>query len=254
MASYLVTGSSRGVGLAIVTALASKPASDVAKVFAAARSETENLKHLVAVSNGRVVFLQLDVILEESIKKAADRVSEMQDGKGIDVLINNAGIMDPRTKSIELMTNDHLDQIFKVNVGGVHSVTRTFLPELRKGSPKKIINISSTLGSISMASASAPFGVPSYKISKAALNMLTVNYAMDLANEDFGVIAINPGWIRTDLGTSAADLSPEEGAEATLNVVFRVNSEETGKFFTVRVPGWENKSGHERYDGNCPPW
>lgn len=94
MASYLVTGTSRGIGLTLVTMLAAKPASEVAKVYAAARSESEALKKVIASAASRVVFVPLEVTSQDSIKAAAAKVDELQAGKGLDVLINNAGIME----------------------------------------------------------------------------------------------------------------------------------------------------------------
>ncbi|EKG13716.1 hypothetical protein MPH_09182, partial [Macrophomina phaseolina MS6] len=61
-------------------------------------------------------------------------------------------------------------------------------------------------------------------------------------------------WIRTDLGSSQADLSVEEGVQALLDLVFRASPEMSGKFFNVRVPGWENAEGFSRYNGSEIPW
>ncbi|KAH7044087.1 short-chain dehydrogenase-like protein [Macrophomina phaseolina] len=252
MSSYLVTGSSRGIGLALVAALAAKPTSHVTKVYAAARSESDGLKKLIAGSDARVVFVPLEVTSKDSIQTAATKVAELQGGNGLDVLINNAGITDPMIDSIENL--EVLDDVLRVNVTGVHDVTRAFLPTLRKGVQKKIINISSGVGSIAWARLSAAFNTPAYKVSKAALNMLSVQYALALENEGFAVVAVTPGWIRTDLGSSQADLSVEEGVQALLDLVFRASPEMSGKFFNVRVPGWENAEGFSRYNGSEIPW
>lgn len=93
MTTYLITGSSRGIGLTLVSILARKEASEVGKVFAAARTETAALKNIISDSAGRVEFIPLDVISEEAAKEAAERVGQSLGGKGIDVLINNAGIL-----------------------------------------------------------------------------------------------------------------------------------------------------------------
>lgn len=103
MASYFVTGSSRGIGLTLVTILLSKPTSEVSKIFASARSETDSVKKLIANSNGRVVFVPLDVTSEESIKSAASHVSQAQGSSGIDVLVNNAGISSASFSAVEDM-------------------------------------------------------------------------------------------------------------------------------------------------------
>lgn len=92
MASYLVTGSTRGIGFQVVTFLASKPTSGVSKIFAAARKENEALKKLIETSSGRVEFVPLEVTSQESVKAAVSSVEASLNGKGLDVLINNAGI------------------------------------------------------------------------------------------------------------------------------------------------------------------
>ncbi|KAL1615941.1 hypothetical protein SLS56_011636 [Neofusicoccum ribis] len=252
MASYLVTGSSRGIGLAIVTVLLSKPATEVSKVFASARTETDNLKQLIAGSEGRVEWVPLEVTSHESAKQAASKVSDSLGGKGLDVLINNAGVGSKAMTRVEEMAD--IEDAFKVNVAGVHMITSTFLPLLRKGSLKKIINISTTLGSMSLAPNFTWGQAPAYKISKAALNMLTVQYALDLQEESFTVVAVSPGWNKTELVNSVGDLMPEEGAKATLDIVFRVTTTDNGKFYNVHVPGWENVPGPNKYRGEIIPW
>lgn len=97
MASYLITGSSRGIGLAVAALLASKPSPEVSKVFASARSNTDSLREIIAEYAGRVEYVQLDVTSEESVKEAARHVEKSLDGRGLDVLINNAGIMSKGT-------------------------------------------------------------------------------------------------------------------------------------------------------------
>jgi NAD(P)-dependent dehydrogenase (short-subunit alcohol dehydrogenase family) len=92
MASYLVTGSSRGIGLGYITVLARKDVSEVSKIFAAARSENAALRKLISESAGRIEYIPLEVTSEQSAKEAAERVEKSLGGKGLDVLINNAGV------------------------------------------------------------------------------------------------------------------------------------------------------------------
>lgn len=92
MATFLITGASRGFGLALVRELASFPASEVSKVIASARGDAPALDELAKTSSGRVVTVKLDVADQASIKKAAAEVETKLGGKGLDVLINNAGI------------------------------------------------------------------------------------------------------------------------------------------------------------------
>lgn len=103
MASYLITGTSRGIGLALTGILASKPVSEVSVVFAATRTETNALQQLVSQSAGRVHLVKIDVTDEESIKNAAADVQKLLNGKGLDILINGVGIMNYTPNGIETM-------------------------------------------------------------------------------------------------------------------------------------------------------
>jgi NAD(P)-dependent dehydrogenase (short-subunit alcohol dehydrogenase family) len=131
---------------------------------------------------------------------------------------------------------------------------------------------STTVGSISMASTYSMMLVPSYKIAKAALNMLTVLYAQTYADEGFTFLAVSPGvstvfrivlvaltnfgiqWLRTELGGSSADLDAETGAKAVIEAINTHGKESNGQFVNIRVAGWEHNEGLNQYDGGNPPW
>ncbi|KAE8137727.1 hypothetical protein BDV38DRAFT_292647 [Aspergillus pseudotamarii] len=255
MASYLITGSSRGLGLALVSQLLSLPASQVASIFATSRSAqpSPNLKELIDQSSGRASYVQLDVTDTISIRTAARQIERQLQGRGLDVLINNAGIQPVTKGGAEYM--DNLSDAFNINVNAPHEVTRTFLPLLRKGERKVITNISTTLGSISKASPFMAQSTPAYNITKAALNMLTVQYALSLESEGFTVFCVSPGWLKTDLGGPRADLPVQTGAEAVLKIILEANHKDTnGKFLNIHVPGWEQTQGFNQYDGAEIPW
>ncbi len=92
MASFPITGASRGFGLALARQLASLPISEVSRVFACARGRSPKLEELVKTSSGRIIVVETDVTNETSIKQAAAEIEAKLEGKGIDVLINNAGV------------------------------------------------------------------------------------------------------------------------------------------------------------------
>lgn len=92
MASYLVSGSSRGLGLAMVTHLANSSPSDARVIFATARSETPDLKELIEKSSGRVVYIEMDTTDQASVDKAVKAVKIQLGDKGLDYLVNNAGV------------------------------------------------------------------------------------------------------------------------------------------------------------------
>ncbi|KAI1207237.1 NAD(P)-binding protein [Annulohypoxylon truncatum] len=253
MASFLVTGASRGLGLALVRQLISLPATDVGQVFATARGDSRALEELENSSSGRVILVKLDVTNEASIKQAAAEVEAKLESKGLDVLINNAGVCHYAPDGVKSM--DNLAESFTTNVLGVHWVTQAFLPLLRKGKVKKVANIASYLASITQARAAHYFPAPAYKISKAAMNALTVQYAIDHEKEGFSFMAVCPGWMKTELGGGdAADLTPEEGAKASLDIILKPGREYNGKMPKILVRGWENAPGNNQYDGTIVPW
>ncbi|GES63260.1 short-chain oxidoreductase [Aspergillus terreus] len=253
MANYLITGSARGLGLALATHLASFPKAEVASVFATSRRDNSpGLAELVASSSGRVVFIPLDATDRTSVQNAARQVEKQLHGRGLDVLVNNVGVMPVTRGGVEKM--EDLDDTFHANVTSTHMVTQAFLPLLRKGERKLVTNISTTLGSIGVASTFKSNPVPAYKITRAALNMLTKQYADDLADEGFTFLAVSPGWLQTDMGGSRADLPVAQGAAAVIKTMKEATTAQNGKFLNIHVPGWENNPGLNQYDGKEIPW
>jgi NAD(P)-dependent dehydrogenase (short-subunit alcohol dehydrogenase family) len=107
MASYLVTGSSRGLGLALITRLTTLPKTEVGTIIATARQDNSfQLKEIVDTSSGRVHLVKLDVTDPSSVKEAVEVVERRLQGKGLDYLINNAGVMDWAPKGIQGMYVD----------------------------------------------------------------------------------------------------------------------------------------------------
>jgi NAD(P)-dependent dehydrogenase (short-subunit alcohol dehydrogenase family) len=142
MATYLITGASRGIGLELTKQLLELPASQVSKVFAVARNiESDAIKQLEQKYSDRLYPVSASVDNTASVQKAAEFVKTKLDGQSLDVLINNAGIGGETTGSIKDMELDQLTQIFDVNVVGVQRVTAAFFPLLEQGSQKKVINV-----------------------------------------------------------------------------------------------------------------
>src|SRR4051794_2034218 len=116
MANYFITGYSRGLGLAFATQLASLAPSHVGTIFATARSETPALHNLVESCGGRVVFIKLDVTNQSDINDAVKHVESTLQGRGLDMLINNAGILPLTPDGVQAMTD--LDEVLHTNVTG----------------------------------------------------------------------------------------------------------------------------------------
>jgi NAD(P)-dependent dehydrogenase (short-subunit alcohol dehydrogenase family) len=207
---------------------------------------------VIASSSDRAIFVKLETTVEESVKEAVRQVEKALGGKGLDVLINNAGASAWSPKWTEKFTD--LNDIFNINVTGTHMVTTYFLPLLRKGESKKVGNMTSTLSSITLAPTVAEWPLISYKISKTALNTLTVQYALELQKEGFIFIAMNPGWVQTDMGDVAADITAAEAAKATVDLLFGVGEKDNGTHSMLHVPGKENNVGVNQYEGGTRPW
>ncbi|KFY48089.1 hypothetical protein V495_01631 [Pseudogymnoascus sp. VKM F-4514 (FW-929)] len=245
MVSYLITGSSRGIGLEVTKLLASSSDADV--VFATSRSLSQALQDVIASSGGRVYFVPLEVTKGDSIAAAVREVTEkLGAGNGLDVLINNAGI-----QIQDSLSNLHaLAESFEVNVAAVQKVSSAFLPLLSLGVQRKLVTISTDLGSITNAeryAADVPF--PSYKITKAAVNMLMKQFALELGSRGFTVFPINPGWLKTDMGGPYAYLEPIVGAKQIVEIIQKSTTADNGSFRSLYV------DGHEFYDGKnlpCP--
>jgi NAD(P)-dependent dehydrogenase (short-subunit alcohol dehydrogenase family) len=124
--------------------------------------------------------------------------------------------------------------VFETNVAGVSNVTEAFLSLLRKSGEdktKKILNMSSIIGSIAVIASINPGSQASaYAVSKAALNMLTKMTATLLAKENFIVYASHPGWVKTDMGGESAPIEPVDSIAGMLNVIDNLTPEQNGAF------------------------
>jgi NAD(P)-dependent dehydrogenase (short-subunit alcohol dehydrogenase family) len=221
MENVLITGANRGIGYALAKALVATNF----RVFAGCRN-TENaisLKKLGAAHRDLVQVLPLDVSSDGSVTDAAHALSDR-----VDVIVNNAGLMPERgDEKITSIDFDHFRNAFEINVLGCARVIRSFLPHLRRSNRPRILNLSSGLGSITERD---NFSYYAYAVSKAALNMLTRSVAFELAPEGITIVAISPGWVRTDMGGHDADISAEESAEALVEAIQQIGPNLNGQF------------------------
>ncbi|KAI8365032.1 hypothetical protein EDC96DRAFT_510242 [Choanephora cucurbitarum] len=227
---FVVTGTSRGLGLELTRQLSAKGHT----VFACARNPDASEKLQELVDNKQVISIKMDTLDRESIKAAAKEI-EKRAPEGIDVLINNVGITGDFHNTLEELTRENLIKTFEANVCGTNDVTLALLPLLRKRGQdkiKKIINISSTIGSVEMVTNfEETLQVFPYCVSKSALNMLTRLTAAKLAKENFIVYASCPGHVQTDMGGKNAALTPEESVANQLAKIDEVTLQDNGSFF-----------------------
>jgi NAD(P)-dependent dehydrogenase (short-subunit alcohol dehydrogenase family) len=221
--TYVITGCNRGVGLELARQLSARGE----RVVATAR-DVDAAEELRALD---VDVHPLDVADPASVERFAAAVS----ARPIDVLINNAGV-GVRSKPFEQVDFDEMQGFFAVNTLGAMRVTRALLPGLRAGKGKKIVNMTSRMGSIGDNGSG---GAYAYRASKAALNMVTRSLAIDLLDEGFVCIVLHPGWVRTDMGGRRAPTPPEESAGGMIRVIDGLRRQDSGEFFDYkgeRVP------------------
>lgn len=237
----LITGANKGIGFEVARQLAQK---DIHVLIGARNPERGNAAvKLLQDEELSAEFLLLDVADEESVRNAAQALTERH-GK-LDILINNAGINPEYPQGIttfEQLPLDLLGKIYETNLFGAFLVIREFLPLLRKSSEGRIVNASSTVGSITDQSNSESMYYPiktiGYASSKAALNALTVQLAKELSDTPIKVNSSCPGWVKTDLGSDAAPRTVAEGARIIIELATLADDGPTGGFFNEvgRIP------------------
>jgi NAD(P)-dependent dehydrogenase (short-subunit alcohol dehydrogenase family) len=148
----------------------------------------------------------------------------------LDVLVNNAGVQLDEGPEV---SPDALRQTYEANVIGPYAITQALLPLLRQAPAGRIVNQSSILGSLTAISQGqgGSWATPGYTSSKAALNMLTVVLAQQLADTAIKVNAAHPGWVKTDLGGENAPLSVAEGAQTAVRLALLPANGPTGGYF-----------------------
>ncbi len=209
--TVLITGANKGIGLETCRQLARLGHHVILSARSAERGEAAAKK--LAKEGLKVDFLLLDTGDEASIQRAAGELKQRI--KALNVLINNAAILNTWTGTILDTTADDLSETLRINTIGPILLTLALLPLLKAGKPARVINVSSQLGSVQNMSD----GWASYGISKAALNAATRKLAEALKPHGISVNAASPGWVRTDMGTENALLTVEQGGKNIVRLV-----------------------------------
>ncbi|TVR99448.1 MAG: SDR family oxidoreductase [Rhodospirillales bacterium] len=232
----LVTGANRGLGLEISRRLGLLGMTVVlaARSGYEARDAADRLKQAGVDAHSTI----LDVTDAKTVAVTA-RLLDSQFG-GLDVLINNAGIMVDSSVPPSELDLAALRETFETNVFGAFAVIRAVLPMIRASRFGRIVNMSSSLGSMTLiGDRHSPYDgavSPAYQASKAALNAITVLFAKELRDTGIKVNAACPGWVRTALGSDRAPLSVEEGADTPVWLATLPDDGPSGGFFNQRKP------------------
>lgn len=201
----LVSGGNRGIGFEACRALASAGAT----VLLGARkpSEGERAARDLAKS-GPIVAVPLDVADQKSVAALKARV-EKEFG-ALDALINNAGIYADDGKNVLSVAEEIVEKTLSTNLLGAWRMCRAFAPGMEAKRRGRIVNVSSGMGALSSMGADAP----SYRVSKAGLNALTLVLAAELKPAGVSVVSFCPGWVATGMGGANAPRTPKSAGEA----------------------------------------
>jgi len=214
MPTWVVTGASRGIGLAFARVLCRRGE----RVVGTAR-RPERADELRA-TGARVE--RLDISDDASVAE----FSRALDRETVDVLVHNAAIGE-EGPGIDGLVAEEVERTLNVDAVGAVRVTRALLPNLRAGKRRTIVALSSGLASLERNTVG---GWYAYRMGKAALNMFLRNVAAELAPERFTCVLLDPGWVKTAMGGPNAPITPEASVEAMLGVIERLRPSDTGRF------------------------
>lgn len=226
MPTLLITGANRGLGLEFTRQYLAEGWC----VHAGCRNP-ERSSDLKALS-GDLHVHKLDVT---DALHVANLTRELHDVP-IDLLINNAGIYGPRS-GFGGQDFDAWRDVLEINLLAPMRMVESFLPQLELAETPAVVNLSSRLGSIETDEGGGSYP---YRTSKAALNMVSKNLSVDLAEKGITIVSVHPGWVRTDMGGKSASVSAEDSVTGLRAVIADLTPEKSGRFFG--------------YDGEELPW
>jgi NAD(P)-dependent dehydrogenase (short-subunit alcohol dehydrogenase family) len=223
MPTVLITGANRGLGLEF----ARQYAADGWRVIATSRA----LEKAAALRSQGAEVHPLDVADTAAVAALGRELQR----ETIDVLIANAGIAGPRGMKAEAIDAAGWAEIFRVNTMAPLALAGAFTAQVARSEQRKVIAITSRLGSIA---ANSEGGMYAYRSSKAALNAVWHSFALD--HRELTAAVLHPGWVRTDMGGKSAALGVEESVAGMRSVIAGLGKAESGGFFS--------------YDGSPIPW
>lgn len=208
----LVTGANKGIGLEIARQLAQV---GIAVIMGARNLQRgQDAASDLEKTGLDVDAIEIDLTDEASIASAAEKLAAKYNR--LDILINNAGIVDPEDGPPSVSSTAAARRLMETNFLGTLAVTQALLPLLRRSNAGRIVNLSTTLGSLAInGDPSSPYyeaRLIGYNASKAALNMLTVQLAAELKDTSIVVNSVAPGYVKTDLTGGNGFMTPAEGA------------------------------------------
>jgi NAD(P)-dependent dehydrogenase (short-subunit alcohol dehydrogenase family) len=219
-----VSGANRGIGFGLTLEMVQRGC----KVVAGYRDESRSKDLLIeAEKHGTILPVKVDVTIAENLESLYQFI-ENQFGH-LNILVNSAGVNINEPAQVNELSWEDLARSLEVNVGGPFMISTVLYPLILKAGEKKIINISSQMGSIQLTGG----GATPYRVSKAALNMLTRNQAIEYKKDGIAVVILHPGWVKTDMGGPAAPMTAAESARKIFQIIEMISLSNTGEFISV---------------------
>ncbi len=215
MKTVLITGAYRGLGYEVGRQLSERGW----KVVLSARQKKQVSSAAAKLKNAS--FVELDITDDASVARAAKQIPEL------DVLVNNAGIIEKGDQDILTVRPELVARTIATNALGALRVSQAFVPHLLRGSAGRIVNVSSGAGQLSDMGTWSP----AYAASKTTLNAITCLLAAALKDKGIAVNSVCPGWTRTEMGGPNAPRSVEQGAAGIVWLVADAPQEKTGLFW-----------------------
>ncbi len=223
--TVFITGTTRGIGLELTKLFLARNC----QVIATGRDtkKSKGLSSLKADFSQTLALLDLDVTDDAKIAKLD---GELKSYPAIDLLINNAGVFtDDDGQILEKIDPASALKTITINTMGPLKITQALLPKLQKSKSPTVVNITSQMGSIDDNKMGRYYG---YRMSKAALNMMTKTLAVDYPN--ITSIVMHPGWVKTDMGGPQAPTLPTDSARGIVEVIENLKSNDSGKFYNFK--------------------
>jgi NAD(P)-dependent dehydrogenase (short-subunit alcohol dehydrogenase family) len=216
MRTVFITGANRGLGLEFVRQYIAQ--GDIVHACCRRPGGAAELKALEKANRASLFVHALDVTKTEAVQRLAGALSET----AIDILINNAGIFGPRAEADKDLRQSvgHTDEeivakVMRINAIAPMMVAQIFTEHVARSGSRKMVAISSSLGSI----AGTEGGYYAYRMSKAALNMAMATLARDLAPQGIGVLVFCPGWVQTEMGGPSAPQTVEQSVSGLRRLI-----------------------------------
>jgi len=212
MGNALITGTNKGLGLGLTKNLLDKGY----KVFASCRNMTKarELEELRKSFPKKLIIFQVDV----AEANAGENISKFLNDEPIDLFLNNAGVIGLGAQRFGAVTSSDWIEVLKVNLIAPLLISQSLIKNIDKGQEKKIFFLSSKVGSIADNTGG---GMYIYRSSKTALNQVVKSLSIDLVSKGISVIALHPGWVRTDMGGPNALISIEESVNKLEDFVIK---------------------------------